>query len=140
MLISEEAFRTHHSYHRGKTSAQVDRTAQDHCRKISILTYLLYVLISIPSLRPQQWQGVGHRSGVGRSVYSLDILFARSLLMPKNWRHGVCLGARHIACFIIVHLICVKGSRCPRGGVNWANSKFSCNNQILRIAQLTPCA
>ena len=34
----------------------------------------------------------------------------------------------------------VKGSRCPRGGVNWANSKFSCNNQILRIAQLTPCA
>ena len=27
-----------------------------------------------------------------------------------------------------------------RGGVNWANSKFSCNNQILRIAQLTPCA
>ena len=22
----------------------------------------------------------------------------------------------------------VKGSRCPRGGVNWANSKFSCNN------------
>ena len=34
----------------------------------------------------------------------------------------------------------VKGSRCPRGGVNWANSKFSCNNLILRIAQLTPCA
>ena len=34
----------------------------------------------------------------------------------------------------------VKGSRCPRGGVNWDNSKFSCNNQILRIAQLTSCA
>ena len=34
----------------------------------------------------------------------------------------------------------VKGSRCPRGGVNWANSKFSLNNQILRKAQLTPCA
>ena len=25
-------------------------------------------------------------------------------------------------------------------GVNWTNSKFSYNNQILRIAQLTPCA
>ena len=24
--------------------------------------------------------------------------------------------------------------------VNWANSKFSCNSQILRLAQLTPCA
>ena len=35
----------------------------------------------------------------------------------------------------------LKGPRMPpRGGVNWANSKFSCNNQILRIAQLTPCA
>ena len=22
----------------------------------------------------------------------------------------------------------MKGSRCPRGGVNWANSKFLCNN------------
>ena len=22
----------------------------------------------------------------------------------------------------------LKGSRCPRGGVNWANSKFFCNN------------
>ena len=22
----------------------------------------------------------------------------------------------------------LKGSRCPRGGVNWANSKFLCNN------------
>jgi len=28
----------------------------------------------------------------------------------------------------------------PKRGVNWANSKFSCNNQILQIAQLTPCA
>ena len=28
----------------------------------------------------------------------------------------------------------------PKRGVNWANSKFSCNNLILRIAQLTHCA
>ena len=25
-------------------------------------------------------------------------------------------------------------------GVNWANSKFLCNNLVLRLAQLTPCA
>ena len=24
--------------------------------------------------------------------------------------------------------LCVKGSRCPRGGVNWVNSKNLCNN------------
>jgi len=34
----------------------------------------------------------------------------------------------------------MKGSRCPRGGVNWANYKFLCNNQNLWLAQLTPCA
>ena len=35
---------------------------------------LLYVLILLPSLRPQQWQGVRHRSGAGESVYLIDIL------------------------------------------------------------------
>ena len=34
----------------------------------------------------------------------------------------------------------LKGSRCPRGGVNWANYKFLCNKQIIWLAQLTPCA
>ena len=33
-----------------------------------------------------------------------------------------------------------KDQDAQEGGVNWANSKFSYNNQILRIAQLTPCA
>ena len=33
-----------------------------------------------------------------------------------------------------------KDQDAQEGGVNWANSKFSCNNKILRIAQLTPCA
>ena len=33
-----------------------------------------------------------------------------------------------------------KDQDVQEGGVNWANSKFSYNNQILRIAQLTPCA
>ena len=28
----------------------------------------------------------------------------------------------------------------PKRGVNWTNSKFSCNNQILRLAQLIACA
>ena len=28
----------------------------------------------------------------------------------------------------------------PKRRVNWANSKFSCDNQILWLAQLTPCA
>ena len=26
------------------------------------------------------------------------------------------------------HVMILKGSRCPRGEVNWANSKFLCNN------------
>ena len=28
----------------------------------------------------------------------------------------------------------------PKRGVNWANSKFLRNNQVLWLAQLTPCA
>ena len=35
--------------------------------------YLHYILNSLPSLEPQQRQGIGHRSGAGKSVYSLDI-------------------------------------------------------------------
>ena len=33
-----------------------------------------------------------------------------------------------------------KRIKMPKRGVNWVNSNFSCNNQILRLAQLTPCA
>ena len=40
---------------------------------------LLYALISLPNLQPQQWQGVGHRSGASESVYLVDILSDPSL-------------------------------------------------------------
>ena len=44
---------------------------------------LLYALISLSSLRPQQWQGVKHRSRVGEYVYLVDILYAQTLLTLK---------------------------------------------------------
>ena len=44
---------------------------------------LLYALISLPSLRPQQWQGVRHRSGAGESFYLVDILYDQPLLTLK---------------------------------------------------------
>ena len=51
-------------------------------RKISTLIYLLYVSISLPSLRPQQWQGDRHQSEAAKSVYS--------------FRHSLCPIPRYV--------------------------------------------
>ena len=63
-----------------------------------------------------------------------------SFINRKEWTHLIFLSTCPRNRLNCLSSCALKGSRCPRGGVNWANSKFSCNNQILRIAQLTPCA
>ena len=76
------------------------------------------------------------------------VLRLRSSLRVPDGVHSLSLAAEdhhpHVAGEVVDEqqgsVVLPERIKMPKRGVNWANSKFSFNDQILRIAQLTPCA
>ena len=66
-----------------------------------------------------------------------DVLIEHNIDYPPVLPIG---GVPYQCIFLTLFAMPAERIKMPKRGVNWANSKFSFNNQILRIAQLTLCA